>query len=486
MAAYQINRFNKALLTSVEEGTIDRTTDLKFIGKNYVGYGEVQNENFLFLLENFAGAQQPPRAISGQVWYDSSSNKLKVFDGQKFRTTNGLEVGDTAPTDPQEGNFWWDSANSQLYVYDGSNFILVGPQDTAGAGVTQMKSVAVTDTSDVTHYIIKGIINDAVVFLISNTEFVLSNKDSVTGFPVVKKGLTLVNTGSDGISTNDYVYWGSASNALQLNGVDSSEYVLSSTPVFTNTTQAAQFDEMGLKIGSAGYVYVEPQNQLVVENPVGGSINFKTYNDSTQQVTHTATITSSGINPAVSGSADLGSEENKWGTVYANVFEGLSTSSETITLSAIEYRPSLSAVRNTLPLRDSSGDITANEFRGVATSAKYADLAEVYETDEDYPVGTVVAVGGEKEVRLASFGNIAIGVISEAPAYLMNSESDGQAVGLKGRVPVRVIGPVEKGQPVYVHQDGVASTMASSSIVGISLENNDSPHEKLVECVLKV
>ena len=65
--AYTIDRYNGTTLTVVQDGTVDQTTDIKFVGKNYAGYGEIQNENFLNLLENFSGANQPPRAISGQV-----------------------------------------------------------------------------------------------------------------------------------------------------------------------------------------------------------------------------------------------------------------------------------------------------------------------------------------------------------------------------------------------------------------------------------
>ena len=87
--AYIINRTNGTQLTVVEDGTIDQTTDLKLVGKNYAGYGEIQNENLVALLENFASGQQPTRAIAGQIWFDSTSSKLKFYDGTKFRTTGG-------------------------------------------------------------------------------------------------------------------------------------------------------------------------------------------------------------------------------------------------------------------------------------------------------------------------------------------------------------------------------------------------------------
>jgi hypothetical protein len=116
-------------------------------------------------------------------------------------------------------------------------------------------------------------------------------------------------------------------------------------------------------------------------------------------------------------------------------------------------------------------------------------LAEKYTTDQEYPVGTVMAVCDHEdhETEAAHIGKIAIGVISTAPAYLMNKDCDGQAIGLKGRVPVRVVGAVKKGHPVYVHDNGCASTEVNGgSLVGIALETNDSLAEKLVECVLKV
>ena len=113
-------------------------------------------------------------------------------------------------------------------------------------------------------------------------------------------------------------------------------------------------------------------------------------------------------------------------------------------------------------------------------------MAEKYTTDQEYPVGTVMAVGGEAETRAATLSDHAIGVISLEPAYLMNSECDGQAIGLKGRVPVRVAGPVSKGQAIYAWKDGVCTTLATTSLVGIALDTNHDDDEKLVECVLKV
>ena len=110
----------------------------------------------------------------------------------------------------------------------------------------------------------------------------------------------------------------------------------------------------------------------------------------------------------------------------------------------------------------------------------------MYTTDKEYPTGTIMCVGGEQETKAASASNHAIGVISEEPAYLMNSACEGQAVALKGRVPVRVQGTISKGQAVYAWKDGVGSTITSTAFVGIALEASEDDEEKLIECVLKV
>ena len=97
--AYQVDKFNGTFLTNVPDGTIDSTTDLRFVGKNYAGYGEVQNENFLHLLENFANTTQPPKRISGQIWYDSGKKRLRFFDGSQFKVANGAALAAFKPGD---------------------------------------------------------------------------------------------------------------------------------------------------------------------------------------------------------------------------------------------------------------------------------------------------------------------------------------------------------------------------------------------------
>jgi hypothetical protein len=133
-----------------------------------------------------------------------------------------------------------------------------------------------------------------------------------------------------------------------------------------------------------------------------------------------------------------------------------------------------------------SGTLTSSVFAGEATSALYADVAEMYLPDADYSAGTVVCIGGSEEVTSCSTSDLPAGVVSTDPAYLMNAGlEDGVAVGLVGRLPVRVVGAVTKGQVVKVDSDGVASATGTGERVGVALETSDVAGEKLIECMLK-
>ena len=141
-----------------------------------------------------------------------------------------------------------------------------------------------------------------------------------------------------------------------------------------------------------------------------------------------------------------------------------------------------------------SGNVTASYFVGTATQAQYADLAEIYEADAEYEPGTVVKIGGEKEITQTS--NHAdpdvFGVISTNPAYLMNAEAEGLAVALTGRVPVKVLGKVKKGERlVSSDEPGVAWVIDSMeydvrAVIGRALQDKNDGGLGIVEVVIGV
>ena len=503
--AYTINKYDTTQLTVVQDGTIDQTTDIKLVGKNYAGYGEIQNENFVFLLENFAGANQPPRAVKGQVWFDSANSKLKFYDGSKWRTTGGAEISGTAPAGLALGDFWWDTTNQQLYAYNGTDFVLVGPQD-AGSGITQMQSKTVLDTGSVSRSVIAATVNDEVIFLISPIEFTIDSTDAenaISGFDIVRQGVTLKNTqnATAGVTSTGHRFWGTASNSLKLNGIDASNYVTANPGSPTVFTELTNFQtDAGIAIG-AGLdlkLFIENDNEGVIENSQGDEIKFRVKETGGSSVNVIDIrpgqilpgIQSTG--PTVYKTVDIGSVAAPFDDIYSGNFWGISEKASALIVGGNARVGAVDSIGtgtgNTVAVRDASGNLNAVLFQGTATSARYADLAEIYTTAKEHPVGTAMAICTDEdhEAGPANASDMCIGIISAEPAYLMNSASEGQAIGLKGRVPVRVTGPVKKGQAIYAWADGVCKTIASTAMVGIALESSDVEDEKLIECVLKV
>ena len=484
--AYTINKFNGTVLTVVEDGTIDNNTDLKLVGKNFAGYGEIQNENFVFLLENFANLNPPPRPIAGQVWFDSGESKLKFYDGSKFRTTGGAEVSGTTPAGLTVGDFWWDTENEQLFAFNGTEFILVGPQD-AGDGVTQMQSTTLTGTDGINRSVIVSLLNDEVVTVISRESFVIP-QGQLPGFDIIKKGITLKDTlaASGGVTSTDFVYWGTASNAQKLNGVDASQFVQAGDADFDSLVE---FADIGFAVGDSNdlRVFIESDNQGVISNEVGSVIRLRTKNQQGNSV-ESLKIQPGELLPGDTATVNLGSGSTPFQAVWADNFFGVSEKASSLVVGGESRFPSVPTSPNTVAVRDSSGDLRANLFRGTALTAKYADLAEKYTTEHELSVGTVVSVcdHADHEACPANADNVAIGVVSHKPALIMNEGSKGQAIALKGRVPVRIKGSIQKGDPIYIHSNGTASNKPNGEIIAVALESIDSDSENLIECVLKL
>lgn len=492
--AYIINLTNGTQLAAVEDGTIDQSTTIKLVGKNYAGYGEIQNENFVHLLENFSSANSPANPLSGQIWFDSSSKKLKFYDGTKFRTTGGAEVATTQPVGLTTGDFWWDSGNNQLYAFnDDGGFVLIGPQS-IGDTVSAMVTAQVRDTNFTNRTIIKGTVEDGVVFIVSNSEFTIDQSDPanvITGFDVIRQGLTLRNTtsGTDGVTASAHRWWGTATNSEKLNGLPASDYALAGN---ANFTSVVRFGDTGFTVGAANdlAVFIDQANtgdEGVIDNTVGKKIRFKvkSVGGVTTEPFH---IAAEGLIPTATTTYDIGSSSYKFRNMYATTFNGLATNATNLQVGSNYRTGDVNPTNNTVAVRDSSGNLSANIFNGTSTSARYADLAEKYTTAEETAVGTImsVCVHDDHETDLANPGDVVIGVVSDKPAYLMNAEAEGQALALKGRVPVRIVGSVQKGDSIHVAQDGLGSVEGTGDLVGIALESNSNTAEKLVECVLKV
>ena len=190
--AYIINKSDGTVLTSLEDGTLNVNTSLGLIGRNYTGYGEIQNENFVFLLENFSNPNPPSRPIKGQTWFDSTNSRLNVYDGQIWIPVGSAVVSSSAPQGI-EGAFWVKSTTDQLFVYSGNRWNLIGPEAVEGFQTTRAESRIVKDIFDVDHAVIVTLVDGVIVAIESKDEFIIRTTPEFEKFSTIASGITIRN-----------------------------------------------------------------------------------------------------------------------------------------------------------------------------------------------------------------------------------------------------------------------------------------------------
>ena len=171
--SYIINKTDGSVLTEIVDGTVDQTaTDITLVGKNASSYGEAFNENFIHLLENFANTSAPNNPIQGQLWFDTSESRLKIYDGSGFKVSGGSIVSNTIPSTIGQGDIWVDSRRKQLYFNDGVSTILAGPAWSTFQGITGCEVIDITDTNNNPRTIILFKVGGVLLGIFSNTQFI--------------------------------------------------------------------------------------------------------------------------------------------------------------------------------------------------------------------------------------------------------------------------------------------------------------------------
>jgi hypothetical protein len=420
--AYTIQKTNNTILTVVEDGTIDNTTDLKLVGKNYSGYGEIQNENFIALLEHFASANRPPRPISGQLWFDTATSRLKLYDGNPNTIFTPLSILHRGPlptgasittSNIKEGDLWWDTLTEQLYVYNSSAFILIGPRASQTIKTAVEEAVVfdnlyvegVSTPADHQHQILKTFVDNRVISIISNDEFTLGSGNTIAGFDRVKKGITLVNTqiANNGVTGSNFQFHGTASNTERLGGTAAVEFIQRTNAIFTS--QVTIDDDDGIIVGDSSDVVLKVSSTepelLATQN--GKKLNFKVTSSTGTQVTP-LTLTATGPMPPLNADNvfNIGSSGLRWKEVYAVNFRGIVDNADKL-LSDGTYRTAsrLESV-NTVAVRDSVGDIYAAKFRGTAVQSDdstRADSVKVSDQTDTYVSASLGIAGNKIPVR---------------------------------------------------------------------------------------
>jgi len=479
--SYTITTTAGSTIASVADGTVNTTsTSLTMIGKNYAGYGIFLNENYVKLLENFYNSSAPVSPLAGQLWYDSTNSLLKVYNGSQWKPISSSASGSSQPSAPITGDLWYDSANAQLKVWSGSTWITVGPSYTTSSGTSGTVVETILDTGAASHVVVK--------FYISNTVVAILSKDStftpgtgISGFSTIVPGFNLSTSIAGALFT------GTVTTASTLQGVPASDFLRSDQA----DTTAYQLGVGSLQVAS----------DLTIASS-SGDINIT---NGTSDKDINLYVNKGGVSTKaleIDGATAKLTTSNDLTVTGASTLTGAVTHSDTTALNGITTISAqvLPVSDNTIEIGSSSynfANVWATTFRGQAITASYADLAERFEADGVYEPGTVVELGGDKEVTSVkqALSDAVFGVISTAAGFLMNGDAGTNEthppIAMSGRVPVKVTGRVNKGDRLVSAGNGLARAATNDEItafnvIGRALESKENDGLGVVESIVKI
>jgi hypothetical protein len=405
--AYTIVKSDGTVLTTIADGTINTTsTSLGLPGRNFAGYGQTVDTNFVHQLENYASNTPPANPLRGQLWYDINNSLLKICP------TYGLS----------NANAWVTLATS------------------SGTSVTTFGTVSVTGNLQANNITaVNGLFGDTITVRLA----------TVTANATIANAA--ITTGNIGTLNTQVITTGSNSTGGTITGVwtangSANSFIIGSGNIYINNSGNAY------GIRTDRYMYAN-----------GDPISFAgTYNN-------------------------------------GNVFDYLVGAN-----SVVQFTGNIAPGRVTTQVitagaNTTTANITGNWSltTGSRLNATYADLAERFEADAYYDAGTVVEMGGEKEITAVQYelSDDVFGVVSDTAAYLMNSgagdDTTHPPIAVGGRVKVKVIGIVKKGQRLVSAGNGIARAAkpgeaTAFNIIGRALENKTTIDTGVVEAFVKI
>ena len=606
--AYTINLTDGTVFATIADGTTNTSSSLTLVGKNYAGYGEFLDENFIQMLENFSSTSsggnptvaQLNSPLVGQLWWDKTNTLLKVYSGTGgWKTISSATSSSSQPSPSVVGDLWYSTTNQQLNVCTvGGNpgtFIVVGPGYSSAQGTSGAIPETILDNVGATKYITSLYVQNVRVAIVYYSASFTPEASVASAFPTIFPGVTLSS------SVAGAVFAGSATNAQLLDSLDSSQFMRADANTATTGILRVQ-NNTGLFVGAANVFNVNTTttdaniksnisggNLIIQANVSGTTFNvaqalgsngtFAISNAATVgttlgvtgnssggnlttggQVSATGNITGGNILTAglvqgatlsatanvqagnlrtsgqVSATGNITSQANIAGTFFlgnGSQLTGLSlgvsvtkfvngvtegnigvtdgnvnfnvagTSNVLVLTSGTAYfAGNVSTIGIEKTGTNAIGNIgsSSNYFNRVfatATTALYADVAERFAADDVLEPGTVVELGGTKEITRSTqdLSENVFGVISTRPAYTMNGgagEDDTHpAVAMTGRVPVKCVGTVRKGDRLVSAGEGVARAAqpgeaTAFNVIGRSLENKHTAELGTIEAIATI
>jgi hypothetical protein len=396
--AYTIVKSDGNVLTTIPDGTINTSsTSLGLPGRNYAGYGQALDTNFVHLMENFADATVPPNPIRGQLWCDTSGNTVVVKVCPADGTTNALA--------------WLTLAA------------------TSSGGTTSFGGVTVTGNISSNNMTVA---NEFTANTASLNFLTISANANIANATITSANI--------GTLTSTAITTGSSSTPGTLTGV------------WTANGSGTANGVNGTSIWVTG-------GNLVVSGTPGSNIGIRTdyyyYADGTP-------------------------------ISFAGTYNNSNVASYLPTANVAMLATTMQATTLTTGNANTAGTITGNWTLSASSrlNATYADLAERFAADDVYDAGTVVQLGGKDEITAVEYelSEDVFGVISDTAAYLMNagagSDTTHPPVAVSGRVQVKVIGIVKKGDRLVSAGNGIARAAGAGeathfNVIGRALEDKN-------------
>ena len=587
--SYTITLTNGTVFATIADGTINTSSSMTLVGKNYAGYGQFLDTNFIHLLENSANATAPLAPLTGQLWYDSANNTLQVYKGAAGWKNIGGSTAQASPgpSNNSVGDLWFDTTNQQLKAWTGGSWLVIGPNFTSSQGQTGAFAETINDSGGNPQTVTSLYVNNTRMAIVAQGQFT-PQASLLSAYPTVFAGITLTS------AVPTAIFGGTSNNSNFINSISSTQLmrsdnntstsgtlrVLNNTGLFVGTSNAVSITQSGsdAKISStiSGQSVVIEANvggtPTVVATASGANGSFVINSGATVgttlvatgnitggnlrtggQVSATGNITGGNITTASLSATTVSATGNVQGNiVQANVVNvaltvtalgnisgdyfigngsqltgiGIAASAQKIANGSTEANIGVPGGNANISVGGTSnvavfstggqvlkGSLTVNQDGGLtailnggsnavgnigssssyfnrvfatSTTALYADVAERFAADEVMEPGTVVELGGSKEITRSRtpLSEKVFGVISTRAAFLMNGgagEDDTHPpVAMTGRVPVKVTGVVRKGDRLVSAGDGIArSAMPGEAtpfnVIGRVLEDHADP-----------
>ena len=271
--SYIINKRDGTQITTIIEGTTNTTaTSLTLVGQNYIGWGEIFQENLVHLMENFARSALPANALVGQLWFDTTAKRLNVLVAEDlWRPLVTSVVNTLPPASPNVGDFWYDTTARQVKIWDSAKWQVIGPVYTVTQGPTGANAISIADSLNTPRHVV-SLESRGATFAIFNpyTEF-LTLAD-VPGFGnTIPQGFSFRSNIS-----SDTLFHGTVENSMTLQGISPNVFIRGDQDDFT-TGNLNIINNGGVWLGesSEARITYEPVTNNVIFAVSKNETNFR-------------------------------------------------------------------------------------------------------------------------------------------------------------------------------------------------------------------